>query len=248
MTPKGLLVCFSGKMGSGKTSTSIAVANALACGYASFGGYLRDLVVNRGGDPDCRQTLQDLGQHLVQQDAESFCRNVLARADFVPGGDFVLDGVRHVQVLEHLDRIAAPSDVRLIFLKADTELRGKPRRQTINRGQQRLREGWRSRRGSRHGTRSARGGRCGESKPPCLNPTCFANAWSRLKRGGRQGRASHPRSRQPRLGVRRRESDQPENSGLPGFAAVGCGGDGSPSICTDTAARKVRSACTAIRG
>ena len=123
MTSNSLLLCFSGKIGSGKTSTSIAVANALSCGYASFGGYLRDLVVDRGGDPDCRQTLQDLGQHLIQQDAESFCRNVLARADFVPGCDFVLDGVRHFQVLEHLDRIAAPSDVRLIFLEADTELR-----------------------------------------------------------------------------------------------------------------------------
>ena len=125
MTPKGLLVCFSGKIGSGKTSASIAVANALACGYASFGGYLRDLVVDRGGDPDCRRTLQDLGQHLIQQDAESFCRNVLARADFVPGGDFVLDGVRHFQVLEHLHRIAAPSDVRLIFLEAHSELRAR---------------------------------------------------------------------------------------------------------------------------
>lgn len=123
MTSEALLVCFSGKIGSGKTSAGAAVAKALACGYASFGDYLRDLVLNRGGDPDCRRTLQDLGHNLIEQDLELFCRNVLAQSNFVPGSDFVLDGVRHFQVLQHLDRIAAPSQMRLIFLEAKSELR-----------------------------------------------------------------------------------------------------------------------------
>ena len=48
-----------------------------------------------------------------------FCRDVLAAGGFVPGDDFVLDGIRHVDVLPHLVRIAAPSELRLIFLKAD---------------------------------------------------------------------------------------------------------------------------------
>ena len=68
MTPKALLVCFSGKIGSGKTSTSNAVAKALGCGYASFSGYLRDVVARRGGDPDCRESLQDLGQDRIEED------------------------------------------------------------------------------------------------------------------------------------------------------------------------------------
>ena len=118
-----LLVCFSGKMGSGKTSTSRAVASALACGHASFGDYLRDVVTGRGGDPDCRESLQDLGQSRIEQDAESFCRDVLAAGGFVLGEDFVLDGIRHVDVLPHLVRIAAPSEVRRIFLEPDAGLR-----------------------------------------------------------------------------------------------------------------------------
>ena len=123
MAPISLLVCFSGKIGSGKTSTSRAVASALGCGRASFGDYLRDEVAARGDDSFCRKSIQDLGQARIEQDAESFCRDVLAAGGFIPGEDFVLDGIRHVEVLPHLVSISAPSEVRLIFLKADAELR-----------------------------------------------------------------------------------------------------------------------------
>ena len=120
---QSLLVCFSGKIGSGKTAISRAVARRLDCGRTSFGGYLRKEAVRRGYDPDCRQVLQDIGQSLIEHDAESFCRNVLADGGFVPGEDFVIDGIRHVDVLPHLVQIAAPSEVRLIFLDADAKLR-----------------------------------------------------------------------------------------------------------------------------
>ena len=123
MTPKALLVCFSGKIGSGKTSTSMAVAEALGCGHTSFSSYLRDVIAALGGDLDCRESLQDLGQCRIEQDVDLFCREVLAAGGFVPGKDFVLDGVRHVEVPPHLVRIAAPSEMRLIFLKADAGLR-----------------------------------------------------------------------------------------------------------------------------
>ena len=120
-----LLVCFSGKIGSGKTSISRAVARWIECGRTSFGGYLRDEVARRGGDPDCRELLQDLGQRRIEQHVESFCKNVLAAGGFVPGENFVLDGIRHVDVLPPLVRIAAPSEVRLIFLEVGARLRSR---------------------------------------------------------------------------------------------------------------------------
>ena len=120
---RSLLVCFSGKIGSGKTEVSTALARALACQSTSFGGYLRAQIAERGGDPECRRSLQDLGQSRIEQDTDLFCRDVLAAGGFVPGHDFVLDGVRHVAVLPHLARVAAPSEVRLIFLEAGLELR-----------------------------------------------------------------------------------------------------------------------------
>ena len=48
MTPKALLLCFSGKIGSGKTSTCMAVAEALGCGYTSFSSYLKDVIAALG--------------------------------------------------------------------------------------------------------------------------------------------------------------------------------------------------------
>lgn len=119
----GLLVCFSGKIGSGKTSISQAVAGELGCGRASFGDYLREEVARHGGDPGCRELLQELGQNRIERDAASTCRDVLASGGFVRGRDFVLDGVRHLRVLPHLARLAAPSTVRVIFLEADAGLR-----------------------------------------------------------------------------------------------------------------------------
>ena len=123
MTPNALLLCFSGKIGSGKTSTGMAVAEALGCGFTSFSNHLRNVAAALGGDPISREALQDLGQCQIEQDADLFCREVLAAGGFVPGKDFVLDGIRHVEVLPHLARIAAPSEMRLIFLKANAALR-----------------------------------------------------------------------------------------------------------------------------
>lgn len=114
-----LLVCFSGQIGSGKSSVSAATAAALGWRRTGFGDYLRTEVSRRGGDPNSREALQNLGQHLVQADAEDFCRLVLAAAGFRPGDDFVIDGVRHVEIFRNLERLAKPSVAKLLFLDAD---------------------------------------------------------------------------------------------------------------------------------
>ena len=118
-----LLVCFSGKIGSGKTSVSRGVASALGCRQTSFSAYLKAQMAERGGNPECRRGLQDLGQSRVEDDMESFCRDVLVAGGFVVGEDFVLDGVRHVGAIPYLIRIATPSEVRLIFLEAGADVR-----------------------------------------------------------------------------------------------------------------------------
>lgn len=114
-----LLVCFSGQMGSGKSSVSAAVAAALGWGRTGFGDYLRTEISRRGGDPNSREALQDLGQNFVEADAEAFCQSVLAAARFRPGDDFLIDGVRHVEIFRILVRLAKPSITKLLFLDAD---------------------------------------------------------------------------------------------------------------------------------
>ena len=113
-----LLLCFSGQIGSGKSSVSTAVADALGWRRTGFGDYLRGEIARRGGDPEDRKALQDLGQGRVDADAAAFCRDVLTTGGFRPGDDFVIDGIRHVNIFEILRKVAAPSDAKLLFLGA----------------------------------------------------------------------------------------------------------------------------------
>jgi dephospho-CoA kinase len=113
-----MLVCFSGQIGSGKSSVSTVVATALGWRRTGFGDYLRAEIVRAGGDPHSRESQQDLGQRLVEADPEAFCRSVLTAGGFTPGDDFLIDGVRHVEIFRILARIAAPSTARLLFLNA----------------------------------------------------------------------------------------------------------------------------------
>lgn len=114
-----VLLCFSGAIGSGKSSVSVAVAEALGWQRTAFGDYVRAEVARTGGDPTSRQALQDFGQARVDADAVAFCCDVLAHAGFVPGMNFIVDGVRHVEIYSVLTRLARPTKARLIFLSAD---------------------------------------------------------------------------------------------------------------------------------
>ncbi len=115
----GLVVCFSGRIGSGKTSITQILSTALGWPRAGFGDYLRARIAQEGGDPDSRQALQDLGQSLVDADPDGFCLDVLKSANFQPGGDLLLDGIRHVDIKNRITRLVAPSRTILIHLTVD---------------------------------------------------------------------------------------------------------------------------------
>jgi hypothetical protein len=89
-----LILCFSGQIGSGKSSVSTAVAEALGWRRTGFGDYLRSEIARLGGDPNDRKSLQDLRQARVDANPVAFCRDVLSSAGFQPGDDFVIDGIR----------------------------------------------------------------------------------------------------------------------------------------------------------
>jgi AAA domain len=115
----GLVACFSGRIGSGKTSITQVLSLALGWSRAGFGDYLRERIAREGGDPRSRQVLQDLGQRLVDADPDGFCLEVLKSANFQPGGDLLLDGIRHVDVKNRITRLVAPSRTILIHLPLD---------------------------------------------------------------------------------------------------------------------------------
>lgn len=118
-----LLLCFSGQIGSGKSSVSAAVAEALGWRSTGFGDYLRKEIARLGGDPTDRKALQDLGQQRVEADSAAFCRDVLEDAGFQPGDNFIVDGIRHVAIFDILAAVSVPSEARLLFLGAPQSTR-----------------------------------------------------------------------------------------------------------------------------
>lgn len=118
-----LLVCFSGQIGSGKSSVSTTVADTLGWRRTGFGDFLRAEIKRSGGDPTSRQALQELGQQRVDSDPEAFCHDVLLAGGFRPGDNFVIDSVRHAGIFRILRRVAVPSISRLFFLQASDAAR-----------------------------------------------------------------------------------------------------------------------------
>lgn len=75
------VVGFAGKMGSGKTTISSLTAQTLGWARVGFGDYVRSVARQRGLDAS-RGTLQALGESLLADGSEGFCRDVLAQTDW----------------------------------------------------------------------------------------------------------------------------------------------------------------------
>lgn len=118
----GLVVCFSGRIASGKTHITHMLAEALQWPRAGFSDYLRIVLAKRGDQNPSREALQNLGQIFVTRDPDQFCRDVFAQADFAPGGNLLLDGIRHVDIQQRVVKLAIPSRTCLIHLEAEDEV------------------------------------------------------------------------------------------------------------------------------
>jgi ribosome-binding protein aMBF1 (putative translation factor)/cytidylate kinase len=134
-----LVLAFSGKIGSGKTTLSQQVAEALGWRRASFGEYVGIFAKSQGLEVS-RDVLQELGQSLVARGPDDFCRSVLAHFGWNSGEPLVIDGVRHAVIFEALRRIVAPLDLRLVFINVDENTRLKRLKQTDRDVIDRLRE------------------------------------------------------------------------------------------------------------
>lgn len=120
---KPVVIGFSGKIGSGKTAISSGLARSMGCPRVSFGEYVRGVARQRGL-VESREILQSVGESLLTNDAEGFCRAVLAQANWERGLSLIIDGVRHRQVVDVLHRLVAPMRFVLVFIVADDQLRG----------------------------------------------------------------------------------------------------------------------------
>jgi dephospho-CoA kinase len=125
------VLAFAGRIGSGKSSISRAIAAKLHWPCVSFGDYVREFSRLHGLGND-RITLQDIGASLIQDLGwDQFCLVVLAQADWDPGESLIIDGIRHSEAVYTLRRLVAPSSLVLVYIDVDEAIQ---ERRLENRG------------------------------------------------------------------------------------------------------------------
>ena len=95
-----LIIAFSGMPGSGKTTLSTELARVLGVPRVGFGGYVRSVAIQQNLPID-RESLQRLGQSLIEENVSQFCENVLKNSNLLEADYFILDGIRHSSVLSY---------------------------------------------------------------------------------------------------------------------------------------------------
>ena len=118
-----MILGFSGKIKSGKTTVAEAVASELGIARASFGDYVRSVAYERGLDKNDRDTLQNVGESLIQSGWTQFCTDVLEAANWRGGDSIVVDGIRHEQAIVTIKEITTPQPFRLVHVEVADELR-----------------------------------------------------------------------------------------------------------------------------
>lgn len=118
--PPDCVVSISGGIASGKSTLARSLADALGWPVASFGAYVRSVAIGRGLD-DTRANLQAVGADLVRGGTDSFAREVLTAAGWHPSKPAILEGVRHLDVLDSIQRVVSPLDVVHVHVSTPDE-------------------------------------------------------------------------------------------------------------------------------
>lgn len=121
----------SGRIGSGKTTISQAIADAVECPLASFGEFIRSAARNSGLNSESRDILQSIGDSLIAKGWPQFCRDVLNAANWQPSTSIIVDGIRHTEAVKHLSAIVAPLPFILVHVDVEETLRGDRVRQRL---------------------------------------------------------------------------------------------------------------------
>jgi adenylate kinase family enzyme len=117
-----MIVAFAGRIASGKSAVSKAVAEHYSLDRVSFGDAVRS-EARRRGDLDTRASLQALGDELIVAGWDVFCALVTGQVDWDGHSSLVVDGVRHLGALDALRRLAGSSGAYLVFVDAPWERR-----------------------------------------------------------------------------------------------------------------------------
>jgi hypothetical protein len=111
------VIAFAGRISSGKSSLAQVLASHIGAESVSFADYVRSRARSDSGPVVLpRRKLQELGASLAE-DPQQFCDLVLRSAtEWSPGRPLVVDGVRHVTILDALRTRCVPASVLLVYI------------------------------------------------------------------------------------------------------------------------------------
>jgi dephospho-CoA kinase len=112
-----VVIGFAGKIASGKSSVSEALAVRLGWPRASFGDYVRKQTRIRGLNQD-RTMLKAIGAEVLERNLEQFCQSVLSEAGCLPEKAGIIE-----RAVEILKRLTSPSRFFLVFVSINESLR-----------------------------------------------------------------------------------------------------------------------------
>lgn len=116
-----MIIALAGLSKSGKSFLAEHLGHKLDWPVLSFGNYVRHLAASNNSQFDFN-SLQQLGQSLVDAGPENFVEAVLKHGNFNAKNNLVLDGVRHVEVLDALQAYVEPNPVKLVLIEASLEV------------------------------------------------------------------------------------------------------------------------------
>ena len=112
---------FSGRIGSGKSSISKYIAKKNNMKYISFGNFIRQVAKKRGLREE-RETLQLIGNEMIQKGIYKFCMMVLDYYDWKPNENVIIDGIRHIEIFNELKSIFSPNTILLVYISTDKNI------------------------------------------------------------------------------------------------------------------------------
>jgi hypothetical protein len=116
-TAPRVVLAIGGRTSSGKTSVTSLLNDRFGWQHMAFGDYVRDVAADRG-IPDDRRSLQDLGESMIETlGLEAFCMSALEASGLdANSAPCLIEGVRHLPVLECLRQVFEPIPVLYVHL------------------------------------------------------------------------------------------------------------------------------------